>query len=81
MIPPVEYTLEPTLPHAGFMKQLSSQAPGTCIIDVSQALGTEAAKVGIPALRAPLGHYSPAGNRIFAQTVRQGLHGCGVEGA
>ena len=80
MIPQVEYTLQPTQAYASFMQHLAGQQPGLCIIDTHPALAASASSIGIPALRAPFSHYSPAGNEILAQTVLQGLQRCAISG-
>ena len=80
MIPSVDYALQPTTGYEPFVRDLAQQEAGLCVIDTFQAVAAAATKVGIPALRAPLGHYSPAGNEILAQSVREGLGRCGISG-
>lgn len=81
MIPQVEESLGTEPAYASFVQDLAGQYPGLCIIDTYPASVVAASKLGVAALRAPQGHYSPAGNQILAQTVRQGLQRCGISGS
>lgn len=78
MIPQVEESVNPQPAYAQFVQDLSGQLVDACIVDTHSALAAEATKVGMPALKAPLGHYSPAGNEVLAQAVRKGLQKCGI---
>lgn len=81
MIPQVEETLTSEPAYSKFMQILTRRQPDLCIIDTHSALTAAAAKVGMPALRAPLGHYTAAGSVILAETVHDGLRRCGIAGA
>jgi hypothetical protein len=80
MIPQVEESVQPNPAYAQFAQDLARQMPDVCMVDTHQAVAAEAAKVGMAALRAPLGHYSATGNEVLAQAVREGLQRCGVAG-
>jgi hypothetical protein len=81
MIPQVEESVSPQPAYTQFVQDLSRQLPDACIVDTHQALAAEATKVGIPALKAPLGHYSTAGSEILAQAVYEGLQRCSIAGS
>ncbi|MBR0953493.1 hypothetical protein [Bradyrhizobium canariense] len=81
MIPQVEETLAPQPAYSKFMQALGRRVPDLCIIDTYPALTAAASRVGMPALRAPQGHYTAAGSIILAETVHQGLQRCGISGA
>jgi len=77
----VEESVSPQPAYTQFVQDLSRQLPDACIVDTHQALAAEATKVGIPALKAPLGHYSTAGSEILAQAVYEGLQRCSIAGS
>ncbi len=81
MIPQVEESVSPQPAYTQFVQDLSRQLPDACIVDTHQALAAEATKVGMPALKAPLGHYSTAGSEILAQAVYEGLQRCSIAGS
>jgi hypothetical protein len=81
MIPQVEESVGPQPAYAQFAQNLSRQLPDACIVDTHRALAAEATKVGMPALKAPQGHYSTAGSDILARTVYEGLQRCGIDGS
>jgi hypothetical protein len=80
MIPQVEEAVQPKPAYAQFAQDAAQQMPDVCIVDTYPAVAAEAAKVGMATLRAPHGHYSPAGNEVLAQVVRDGLQRCGIAG-
>ena len=80
MIPQVEESADPRPAYAQFVQDLARRTPDICIVDTHAALAAQAAKVGTPALKAPLGHYSTAGSEVLAQAVREGLQKCGIAG-
>jgi hypothetical protein len=80
MIPQVEESTTRAPAYAQFMRDLAQRTPDVCVVDTHAALAAEAANVGMPALKAPRGHYSPAGSEVLAQAVREGLQKCGIAG-
>jgi len=80
MIPQVEEADQREPAYAQFAQDAARQMPDVCIVDTYPAVAAEAAKVGVAALRAPLGHYSPAGSDVLARAVREGLQRCGIAG-
>jgi hypothetical protein len=78
LIPKPEDSLDPNPVSSAMLREIKKTTPSVCTIDPSDAL-RHAAQADAAPMMTPSKHFNPAGLRVLAGAVGDGLSACGIE--